>query len=331
MADLSLMGKYNNDPYARFRANRNDLFIKDIINTPRTDGTPRQVALPPKLPPAQNVPFADKAQQVAAQVPGLIAPQANTNVPGPASVGEEAINKGAQAGLLSNLVDGLGNINFKNIAENAIYGAANPTMGGNFITEQATGQIMRDAGNLEAAKEQAKLEVERLKNAPKPPKPSSEITKLYKSLESGKQSLKTINQMKKIISNSSTVSGGPGVVAETFQGLLGLFGGSLDIPTDKTKFIQKRANLALNVFASGVFGREVSKTEIEKILEKILPEPGITATKSELLSSLDQFAKKTSRDMQSATNLITKVYGLPNPEVTLSSESKSFERMNNGN
>ena len=101
MADLSLMDKYKNDPFARFRANRNNPFIQDIINTPRTDGTPRQVALPPQLPPAQNVPFADKAQQIAAQAmmntPGLI--DQGAGVPGqdynrPASFGEEAINKG---------------------------------------------------------------------------------------------------------------------------------------------------------------------------------------------------------------------------------------------
>jgi hypothetical protein len=325
MADLSLMEKYKNDPYARFRANRNNPFIQDIINTPRTDGTPRQVALPPQLPPAQNVPFADKAQQIAAQAmmntPGLIA-QANAQqgagVPGqdynrPASFGEEAINKGAQAGLLTSNIDNVKNL-FDRVLDRGVQSLGQPAQfGGNFVTEQARGELALQANEAATAKAQqeAALKVAEIaaKNAPKQGKLTSEVSNLYSKFQGASRRIDSANKIKQILTKSAA-TGGAGAIKNGIVNLAAAFNINLGKTAGQdVDFLL--AKLKRQMIASRIFGRETNKQE-QELIDKLLPTTGVFTNIGTIMESVDSEIRSAEKDAQDASGVLRNFgYTLP--------------------
>ena len=320
MVDLSLMDKYKNDPYARFRANRNNPFIKDIINTPRTDGTPRQVALPPQLPPAQNVPFADKAQQIAAQAmmntPGLI--DQGAGVPGqdynrPASFGEEAINKGAQAGLLTSNIDNVKNL-FDRVLDRGVQSLGQPAQfGGNFVTEQARGELALQANEAATAKAQqeAALKAAEItgKNAPKQGKLTSEVSNLYSKFQGASRRIDSANKIKQILTKSAA-TGGAGAIKNGIVNLASAFNINLGKTEEQdVKFLL--AKLKRQMIASRIFGRETNKQE-QELIDKLLPTTGVFTNIGTIMESVDSEIRSAEKDAQDASGVLRNFnYTLP--------------------
>jgi len=321
MADLSLMDKYKNDPFARFRANRNNPFIKDIINTPRTDGTPRQVALPPQLPPAQNVPFADKAQQIAAQAmmntPGLI--DQGAGVPGqdynrPASFGEEAINKGAQAGLLTSNIDNVKNL-FDRVLDRGVQSLGQPAQfGGNFVTEQARGELALQANEAATAKAQqeAALKAAEIegKNAPKQGKLTSEVNNLYSKVQGAIRRVDAANEIKKILSSSGAATGSVGAAKTALVNIAAAFNINLGKTEEQdVKFLL--AKLKRQMIASRIFGRETNKQE-QELIDKLLPGPGFLTNIDMIAEAADSEIRSAQQDAKDASGVLRNFgYNLP--------------------
>ena len=314
MVDLSLMDKYKNDPYARFRANRNNPFIKDIINTPRTDGTPRQVALPPQLPPAQNVPFADQAQQIAAQAmmntPGLIAQSASQK---PASFGEEAINKGAQAGLLTSNIDNVKNI-FDRVLDRGVQSLGQPAQfGGNFVTEQARGELALQANEAATAKAQqeAALKAAEItgKNAPKQGKLTSEVSNLYSKFQGASRRIDSANKIKQILTKSAA-TGGAGAIKNGIVNLASAFNINLGKTAGQdVDFLL--AKLKRQMIASRIFGRETNKQE-QELIDKLLPTTGVFTNIGTIMESVDSEIRSAEKDAQDASGVLRNFnYTLP--------------------
>tara|TARA_R110002074_G_scaffold94588_3_gene206476 strand:- start:286 stop:1290 length:1005 start_codon:yes stop_codon:yes gene_type:complete len=321
MADLSLMDKYKNDPFARFRANRNNPFIQDIINTPRTDGTPRQVALPPQLPPAQNVPFADKAQQIAAQAmmntPGLI--DQGAGVPGqdynrPASFGEEAINKGAQAGLLTSNIDNVKNL-FDRVLDRGVQSLGQPAQfGGNFVTEQARGELALQANEAATAKAQqeAALKAAEIegKNAPKQGKLTSEVNNLYSKVQGAIRRVDAANEIKKILSSSGAATGSVGAAKTALVNIAAAFNINLGKTEEQdVKFLL--AKLKRQMIASRIFGRETNKQE-QELIDKLLPGPGFLTNIDMIAEAADSEIRSAQQDAKDASGVLRNFgYNLP--------------------
>ena len=321
MADLSLMDKYKNDPFARFRANRNNPFIQDIINTPRTDGTPRQVALPPQLPPAQNVPFADKAQQIAAQAmmntPGLI--DQGAGVPGqdynrPASFGEEAINKGAQAGLLTSNIDNVKNL-FDRVLDRGVQSLGQPAQfGGNFVTEQARGELALQANEAATAKAQqeAALKAAEIegKNAPKQGKLTSEVNNLYSKVQGAVRRVDAANQIKEILSSSGSATGSVGAAKTALVNIAAAFNINLGKTEEQdVKFLL--AKLKRQMIASRIFGRETNKQE-QELIDKLLPGPGFLTNIDMIAEAADSEIRSAQQDAKDASGVLRNFgYNLP--------------------
>tara|TARA_R110002020_G_scaffold163581_3_gene349668 strand:- start:1748 stop:2749 length:1002 start_codon:yes stop_codon:yes gene_type:complete len=320
MADLSLMDKYKNDPFARFRANRNNPFIQDIINTPRTDGTPRQVALPPQLPPAQNVPFADKAQQIAAQAmmntPGLI--DQGAGVPGqdynrPASFGEEAINKGAQAGLLTSNIDNVKSL-FDRVLDRGVQSLGQPAQfGGNFVTEQARGELALQANEAATAKAQqeAALKAAEIagKNAPKQGKLTSEVNNLYSKFQGASRRIDSANKIKQILTKSAA-TGGAGAIKNGIVNLAAAFNINLGKTAGQdVDFLL--AKLKRQMIASRIFGRETNKQE-QELIDKLLPTTGVFTNIGTIMESVDSEIRSAEKDAQDASGVLRNFgYTLP--------------------
>lgn len=296
------------------------------IVSPTTGDIRNQNKRIPPLPPAQNVPFADKAQQIAAQAmmntPGLIA-QANAQqgagVPGqdynrPASFGEEAINKGAQAGLLTSNIDNVKNL-FDRVLDRGVQSLGQPAQfGGNFVTEQARGELALQANEAATAKAQqeAALKAAEIagKNAPKQGKLTSEVNNLYSKVQGAIRRVDAANEIKKILSSSGAATGSVGAAKTALVNIAAAFNINLGKTEEQdVKFLL--AKLKRQMIASRIFGRETNKQE-QELIDKLLPGPGFLTNIDMIAEAADSEIRSAQQDAKDASGVLRNFgYNLP--------------------
>lgn len=291
------------------------------IVSPTTGDIRNQNKRIPPLPPAQNVPFADKAQQIAAQAmmntPGLI--DQGAGVPGqdynrPASFGEEAINKGAQAGLLTSNIDNVKSL-FDRVLDRGVQSLGQPAQfGGNFVTEQARGELALQANEAATAKAQqeAALKAAEIaeKNAPKQGKLTSEVNNLYSKVQGAIRRVDAANEIKKILSSSGAATGSVGAAKTALVNIAAAFNINLGKTEEQdVKFLL--AKLKRQMIASRIFGRETNKQE-QELIDKLLPGPGFLTNIDMIAEAADSEIRSAQQDAKDASGVLRNFgYNLP--------------------
>lgn len=164
------------------------------------------------------------------------------------------------------------------------------------------------AGAAEQQKLAIELEKERLKSAPKPPKPSSEITQLYTKIAAGQQSLKALNKMQGLISGGIT-TGGAALGIDFVTDLAAAFGINIG-ETDKTNLNRQVDRVRAALIASRAFGREANKQE-QKLIENLLPKGATFTNVDELRNAYRDFQAYIENDVRVASGILQRVYQLP--------------------
>lgn len=187
----------------------------------------------------------------------------------------------------------------------------------NFINAAAadrTAQATARAARQEAGLEGFKAETDRLKalmpDPSKMPKLTAEVSKMYDRIESSRRISEIGNKIKvALTANPFSTTGGPGEIAKAFRGMAAMLGISPD--TFDTDDVQKNiAKLKGEVLKSKTFGREASRQELEQILNKILAEPGLLTTSTQLEDSVDSMMRDAERDIYNTTARL-KAFGFP--------------------
>ncbi len=168
-------------------------------------------------------------------------------------------------------------------------------------------QAARGAAEQEAAKTQAKVDIERLKNQPKPPKPSTEITNLYKEMGVYQSGLNTFDRIKGILSKS-IATGGAGSALAGLNNIAAAF--NINLPPDAQTSVNKAvAEIRTQLIASRAYGREANKDE-QKLIRALIPEAGTFQTIKELEEAYNVAAASMKRKANETNAIMTGAYGL---------------------
>lgn len=220
----------------------------------------------------------------------------------PQSPAEAGIQKGSLAGLLGGAIG--------RMMDRSLY--STPTFGGNFITEQASGEValrgMESAAaqkQQEAALEAAKIQAE-LAKAGKV-KPSAEVSKIYDSIFSAQRGLETINKIKGIMSSAIT-TGGAAAGLNAINNIAAAF--NINLGKTGSQSLQNRvAELRKQLIASRAFGREANKDE-QRIIRELIPDPGIFTNIDQLEKAYANVASELQDKLKLESGKLS-VYGLP--------------------
>ena len=220
----------------------------------------------------------------------------------PQSPAEAGIQKGSMAGLLGGAIG--------RMMDRSLY--STPTFGGNFITEQASGEValrgMESAAaqkQQEAALKAAEIQAE-LAKAGKV-KPSAEVSKIYDSIFSAQRGLETINKIKGIMSSAIT-TGGAGAGLNAINNIAAAF--NINLGKTGSQSLQNRvAELRKQLIASRAFGREANKDE-QRIIRELIPDPGIFTNIDQLEKAYANVASELENKLKLESGKLS-VYGLP--------------------
>jgi len=253
--------------------------------------------------------------------------------------------KREQKGLLDSLSEGMGGLLGNDTVQAFLQVLARPEfvapMGPgqspvtNFVNAAAADRTARAAQRKAAGEstlEQFKAETDRLKaqqiDPSKLPKLTSEVNKMYDRIESSRRISSIGTKIKQAFVDSPFITGGPGQIAQAFRGMAAAFG--IDPGQFKTDDVQKNvAKLKGEVLKSKTFGREASRQELEQILNKILADPGLLTSSTQILDSVDSMMRDAERDIFNTTARM-KVFGLPisTDSSPMSMPERYFKRNN---
>lgn len=226
----------------------------------------------------------------------LLPPNPNTTMPSPQSPAEAGIQKGSLAGLLGGAIG--------RMMDRSLY--STPTFGGNFITEQASGEVALRGMESAAAEKQQKAALEAAKiqaDLAKANKVSLDSTQtdLVLNVAEGQKVLNTIQEAKKYIARTKLTGAGPQAlqVAKNILTAIGIDPGYSDMQAYKDKVGEIQASIA----KSKIFGRDLNKFD-QQILAKLITEPGLFKPDSALLAQLNNFIKRTEADIGAKRRLL---------------------------
>ena len=216
-----------------------------------------------------------------------------------------------QEGLIneaSDMISGLlGNVDFKGLfrvlARPEFVAPMGPgqTPLTNFVNAAAadrTAQAATRAAQQEAGLEGFKAETDRLKaqmpDPSKMPKLTGEVSKLYDQLASSSRIGEIGTKIKAMVNDSAFATGGGGAAAQGVRGVASVFGVDLgSFTADQVE--SKIAVLKSEILKSKVFGREANKQELTMILNKMLANPSLLTSKSQILDTVDDMMRRAEQ------------------------------------
>ena len=235
--------------------------------------------------------------------------------------GDANRSKEEQLGFMDKI---FGNPMLQRMMERSLY--SQPTFGGNFISEQASGERglrSMEAQSAELAQKkamennkiQATLEAAQLK-AGKGVKPDGTLATLTRSYYKSSQGVDLLTQMKNLTTEGA--AGGPLAVSENaLNAILTSFGGN---PEESTA--AKLGVLRAQLMDSFTFtGKDISEAD-KKIIDELLPPTGgLTLSKKQFTFALNKLLAKLSNEKTFAGNSIRTDYGR-NPDQYIRREAK---------
>jgi len=179
--------------------------------------------------------------------------------------------------------------------------ALTPRFGDTFISplaRAAAGQQMeRRAGAAAAAESEEEFMRARVLAQDKRPgqQLTGETSQLLNEISSNREGLRLLDDMKSIVAKGEA-GGGGNVASANFKEFFRLF--NVDVgETGTEEYRSKVASYIANLQSSNAFGRELSKTDYET-LNKILTDPGVFSSSSQLDKQLAPLVKKLNRRNQ---------------------------------
>ena len=221
-----------------------------------------------------------------------------------------------QEGLINEASDAisglLGNVDFKGLfrvlARPEFVAPMGPgqTPLTNFINAAAadrTAQAATRAAQQEAGLEGFKAETDRLKalmpDPSKMPKLTGEVSKLYDQLSSSSRIGEVGSKIKSMLNDSAFITGGAGTVAQGLRGLASVFGVNLgSFKADQVE--SKIALLKSEILKSKVFGREANKQELTMTLDKMLANPSLLTSPTQILDTVDDMMRRAEQTRYNA-------------------------------
>ena len=176
-----------------------------------------------------------------------------------------------------------------------------------------------DTQDAETAKLEAAANAEMLKaqaEAAGPWDAKSFQIEQFKNLTRSMGAVGTINKMKELLSAGS-ITGGPASALGALKGLGDIVGISLD-PSKREKYQDQVDQLATALVSSGVFGREVNKSEWDTIF-RLIARPDIAKGPGELLNRLNSLMSKINRSIESDSRSL-RLQGVPLDQLIAPSE-----------
>ena len=164
-------------------------------------------------------------------------------------------------------------------------------------------QAARSAAEQAAAETQAKVDIERLKNQPKPPKLSAEAVKLYDRVNTSRANAALVQKMKQALIEGP----GTGAIGTGEQALIAMMN-ALNLPigtSGRTDYNSLLAQLKTGLLRSG----RLLKADFE-LLEKQLPKSGTFTNREQLLNALRKIEEKSNRQLYEDQQIL-KTIGLP--------------------
>ena len=228
-----------------------------------------------------------------------------------ADVGADLARDQNTIGSLSGL---LGDLDYKGMLNQLFKTFQRPEMltpGVNALTSFGmSGAALNQAEMAGAAAEQERMDkfaMEQIKNAPGAPKPTTEITNLYKEMGVYQSGLNTFDKIKSILSEGI----GTGLAGSTLNGLTNI---AAAFNINLTPSAKKSINLAVaeirtQLIASRAYGREANKDE-QKLIRTLIPEAGTFSTIKELEEAYNKAAASMKRKANETNAIMTGVYGL---------------------
>ena len=263
--------------------------------------------------------FASPAQAYMAEAAAeRAAAEAKKSVPGPTPTPYTALLNGLDAGETisldrsdGNFISGLlGDINWKAITDRVIKTFQRPEMltpGVNALTAIGmSGAALNQAEMAGAVAEQERMDkimLEQLKNAPKPPKITSEAVKLYDRVNTSRANAALVQKMKQALIEGP----GTGGIGTGEQALIAMLN-ALNIPigtSGRTDYNSLLAELKTGMLRSG----RLLKADFE-LLEKQLPKSGTFTNRDQLLNALRKVEEKSNRQLYEDQQIL-KTFGLP--------------------
>ena len=227
----------------------------------------------------------------------------------PESIVKKAINDGAKArGNVNAQNEQLGfmdkifnNPLLQRMMERSLY--AVPTMGGNFVSEQASGERGLRSMEAQEAEREAKLKAERLKAGDGRPKKDKQMIEQINRYAKSKGGVDILNRMKSLTPGGV---GGVTVVAKQFIDDVGkIF--ELNPSLEPAARIQALRSLMYEQFS--FVGREMSKSDKE-IINKMIPEVGgVLLSNNEFLNSIAILKRKFEAEATISGSILRKEYG----------------------
>ena len=201
--------------------------------------------------------------------------------------GEAVAQDRSQGNLLSGL---LGDIDYRGILNQLVKTFQRPEMltpGVNALTSFGmSGAALNQAEMAGAVAEQERMDkfaMEQIKNAPGAPEFDKTQTDLLLDITKGQGALDNLQKALELSLKSKLTGAGPQGI-QGVSNLLAAFGidpGVSDIKNYENRVARIKADLS----ASRIFGREMNKQEL-KILEKLVSDPGIFNTNTQLRNQL---------------------------------------------
>jgi hypothetical protein len=129
----------------------------------------------------------------------------------------------------------------------------------------------------------------------------------FDNLQRAIKSADTIQNMKKLLSEGFVTGGIPASV-DLIRGLGNLVNISFD-PSNLEEYKTQTNQLATDLVASGIFGKEVNKSEWELIFE-LIAKPGSTKGSQELLEKLNSLSVRINNNIESDSRVL-RAMGVP--------------------
>lgn len=244
-----------------------------------------------------------------------------------------------QEGLISQAADTisglLGNVDFKGLfrvlARPEFVAPMGPGQSPltNFVNAAAadrTAQAALRAARQEAGLEDFKAKTDRLKalmpDPSKMPKLTGEVSKLYDQMSSSSRISEVGSKIKSMLNDSPFITGGGGTAAQGLRGLASVFG--IDLGSFKADQVESKiALLKSEILKSKVFGREANKQELTMILDKMLANPSLLTSPSQLLDTVDDMMRRAEATRYNAASKL-KYFGYRTEGFDKPSTSKGY-------
>ena len=201
---------------------------------------------------------------------------------------------------------------------------------GDFVGSSQELRADEAQAGLTQQEQQNALAIERAKLANKEvklPTLTGEARKVIDEYYYGVQGVNLITAMEKSMLSGVT-SGAPGSILAGFNYLLTAAGLGVKATT-KQEMVNLASQLKATMAASGIFGRETSRTEFNELVDKLVETPGLVDSEQKVAAALRGLSKRLQDQVAQAWR-ISQQYGIPLKGIATNKTPSHIENIEKG-